>query len=163
MYIMLQGIRLLDRVWQDSSSPFLWKNLCPGFAWILVCNIIIHSDFDHSFIVIIVWKEASYALLKFCCFLSSLPVNAEIMPLFEGEPGHLVPSASPFLLNSDMFIVAGRIVGHSFLHGGLRLSGLSRAVVHMLVDGSLETATVHLEDCPDLDIRETIRLVCSML
>ncbi|KAF3844259.1 hypothetical protein F7725_013600 [Dissostichus mawsoni] len=61
---------------------------------------------------------------------------------------------------SDMFIMAGRMVGHSFVHGGPCLSGLSPAVVHVLLGGSPETATVTLEDCPDLEIRATIRLVC---
>lgn len=90
----------------------------------------------------------------------SWTANSNVTPLFEGEPGHLVPSASHFLVESDMFMVAGRMLGHSFLHGGPCLSGLSPAVVHVLLGGSPETATVTLEDCPDLDIRETIRLVC---
>ena len=51
------------------------------------------------------------------------------------------------------------MLGHSFLHGGPSLSGLSPAVVHVLLGGSPETATLTLEDCPDLDIREIIRLV----
>ncbi|XP_066518382.1 G2/M phase-specific E3 ubiquitin-protein ligase-like [Hoplias malabaricus] len=85
--------------------------------------------------------------------------NSNITRLFEGESGHLVPSASHFLVESDMFIVAGRILGHSFLHGGPCMSGLSSAVVHVLLGGSPETATVTLEDCPDLDIRETIRIL----
>ncbi|CAB1435174.1 unnamed protein product [Pleuronectes platessa] len=85
--------------------------------------------------------------------------NANVTRLFEGEPGHLVPSASHFLVESDMFMVAGRMVGHSFLHGGPCLAGLSPAIVHVLLGGSPETTTVTLEDCPDLDIRETIRLL----
>ena len=71
----------------------------------------------------------------------------------------MVPSASHFLVESDLFMVAGRMLGHSFLHGGPSLSGLSPAVVHVLLGGSPETATLTLEDCPDLDIREIIRLV----
>ncbi|XP_031156039.1 uncharacterized protein LOC116050146 isoform X1 [Sander lucioperca] len=85
--------------------------------------------------------------------------NSNVTRLFEGEPGHLVPSASHFLVESDMFMVAGRMVGHSFLHGGPCLLGLSPAVVHVLLGGSPETATVTLEDCPDLDIRETVELL----
>ncbi|XP_049460106.1 uncharacterized protein LOC125905861 [Epinephelus fuscoguttatus] len=54
---------------------------------------------------------------------------------------------------------AGRMIGHSFLHGGPCLQGLSPAVIHVLLGGSPDTATVTLEDCPDLDIRETIRLL----
>lgn len=85
--------------------------------------------------------------------------NSNVTPLFEGEPGHYVPSASHFLVESDMFLMAGRMVGHSFLHGGPCLSGLSPAVIHVLLGGSPETATVTPEDCPDLDLRETINLL----
>ncbi|XP_051999923.1 uncharacterized protein LOC127655902 isoform X2 [Xyrauchen texanus] len=85
--------------------------------------------------------------------------NTAVTHLFDGQPGHLVPSASHFLVESDMFVMAGRMVGHSFVHGGPCLSGLSPAVVHVLFGGSPETATVTPEDCPDLDIRETIRLL----
>ncbi|KAG9270250.1 hypothetical protein AMEX_G15174 [Astyanax mexicanus] len=85
--------------------------------------------------------------------------NAESTCLFEGEPDHLVPSSSQFLIEGDLFLVAGRMLGHSFLHGGPRLSGLSRAIVHVLVGDSPETATVQIEDCPDHDIREIIKLL----
>ncbi|XP_016339484.1 G2/M phase-specific E3 ubiquitin-protein ligase-like [Sinocyclocheilus anshuiensis] len=78
---------------------------------------------------------------------------------FDGEPGHLVPSSSQFLVESDLFLVAGRMIGHSFLHGGPRLAGVSQAIVHVLLGGSPETATVQIEDCPDHDIRETIKLL----
>ncbi|RXN13682.1 G2 M phase-specific E3 ubiquitin- ligase-like protein [Labeo rohita] len=37
--------------------------------------------------------------------------------------------------------------------------GLSRAFVHVLLHGSQDTATIQLEDCPDVDIRETINLL----
>uniref|UniRef100_A0A9J8CC04 HECT domain-containing protein n=1 Tax=Cyprinus carpio carpio TaxID=630221 RepID=A0A9J8CC04_CYPCA len=79
--------------------------------------------------------------------------------LFEGEPGHLVPSSSQFLIESDLFLVAGRMIGPAFLHGGPRLAGVSQAIVHVLLGGSAETATVQIEDCPDHDIRETIKLL----
>ncbi|XP_076839455.1 uncharacterized protein LOC143488805 [Brachyhypopomus gauderio] len=85
--------------------------------------------------------------------------NIGVTRLFEGEVDHLVPSASPFLVDSDLFVVAGRILGHSFIHGGPCLSGLSPAFVHVLLGGNPETATVQLNDCPDLDIRETVKLL----
>ncbi|RXN27896.1 G2 M phase-specific E3 ubiquitin- ligase-like protein [Labeo rohita] len=52
--------------------------------------------------------------------------------LFEGEPDHLVPSTSQTLVESDLFLMAGR---------------------------PTETATIHLQDCPDLDHRQTIQLL----
>ncbi|XP_053363282.1 uncharacterized protein LOC128533104 [Clarias gariepinus] len=51
------------------------------------------------------------------------------------------------------------MLGHSFLHGGPCLAGLSRAFVHVLFGGSHDTATILLEDCPDIDLRETINLL----
>ncbi|XP_058636676.1 G2/M phase-specific E3 ubiquitin-protein ligase-like isoform X2 [Onychostoma macrolepis] len=85
--------------------------------------------------------------------------NTGVTCLFEGEPDHLVPSSSQLLIESDLFVVAGRMLGHSFLHGGPCLAGLSRAFVHVLLQGSQDTATLQLEDCPDVDIRETINLL----
>nr|XP_023666598.1 uncharacterized protein LOC111843331 isoform X2 [Paramormyrops kingsleyae] len=79
--------------------------------------------------------------------------------LFDGETDHLIPSTSHFLLESDFFVVAGRMIGHSFLHGGPCLSGLSPAILHVLFDGSPEEATIDIKDCADLDIRETIKLL----
>lgn len=58
--------------------------------------------------------------------------NGPVTRLFEGQRDHLIPCASQQLLDSDLFIMAGRMVGHSFIHGGPSLAGLSPAVVHML-------------------------------
>ncbi|XP_056585805.1 uncharacterized protein LOC130407137 isoform X1 [Triplophysa dalaica] len=82
--------------------------------------------------------------------------NTGVTCLFEGEPDHLVPSSAQLLIESDLFLVAGRMLGHSFLHGGPCLTGLSRAFVHFLFHSSSDTATLQLEDCPDIDVRETI-------
>uniref|UniRef100_UPI0037E8F1A3 G2/M phase-specific E3 ubiquitin-protein ligase-like n=1 Tax=Semicossyphus pulcher TaxID=241346 RepID=UPI0037E8F1A3 len=79
--------------------------------------------------------------------------------LFEGEKDHLIPSTSHFLLESDFFVVAGRMIGHSFLHGGPSLGGLSPAILHVLFGGSPEEATIDIKDCADLDIRETIKML----
>ncbi|XP_074519367.1 uncharacterized protein LOC141785115 [Halichoeres trimaculatus] len=79
--------------------------------------------------------------------------------LFEGEKDHLIPSTSHFLLESDFFVVAGRMIGHSFLHGGPGLGGLSPAILHVLFGGSPEEATIEIKDCADIDIRETIKML----
>lgn len=81
--------------------------------------------------------------------------------LFEGEAGHLVPAASEVLIESNLFQVAGRMLAHSFLHDGPQVTGLSPAVIHVLCNGDPETATVVIEDCPDLHIRSIIKLVCN--
>ncbi|XP_062847590.1 uncharacterized protein LOC134310012 isoform X2 [Trichomycterus rosablanca] len=85
--------------------------------------------------------------------------HACVTRLFDGEPDHLVPSSSAFLVESDLFLMAGRMIGHCFLHGGPALSGLSPAVIHLLSGGKAETAVVEICDCPDLDLRERIKLL----
>ncbi|XP_051804191.1 uncharacterized protein LOC127534020 [Acanthochromis polyacanthus] len=57
--------------------------------------------------------------------------------------------------------MAGRMMGHSFLHGGFGFSGLSLPVLTLLTGGSIDTAAsaLTLEDCPDTDYRETIGLL----
>ncbi|KAK6322598.1 hypothetical protein J4Q44_G00073900 [Coregonus suidteri] len=79
--------------------------------------------------------------------------------LFEGEPDHLVPAASEALIESNLFRVAGRMLGHTFLHDGPHVTGLSPAVIHVLFNGDPEMAPVVTEDCPDLHIRSIIELL----
>ncbi|XP_041864722.1 uncharacterized protein LOC121654576 [Melanotaenia boesemani] len=57
--------------------------------------------------------------------------------------------------------MAGRILGHNFIHGGSGFPGLSLAVVTLLTGGETETAAaaLTLEDVADLDHRETIGLL----
>lgn len=63
--------------------------------------------------------------------------------------------------------MAGRMIGHSFLHGGPCLSGLSLPVIILLTGGDADSAAsaLTLQDCPDIDHRETISLVstCNLL
>lgn len=93
-------------------------------------------------------------------FLSEpLTGNAAILKLFEGEPDHLIPSVSEELIENNMFTVAGRMIGHSFLHSGPSFPGLSPAIIHVLFAGSLEKTPVTIRDCPDLDVRETLKMV----
>lgn len=82
-----------------------------------------------------------------------------IIKIFEGEPDHLIPSVSKELLENNMFTMAGRMIGHSFFHGGPSFPGLSPVVIHILYGGLLETAPVTIQDCPDLDFRETLETV----
>ncbi|XP_033485691.2 G2/M phase-specific E3 ubiquitin-protein ligase-like [Epinephelus lanceolatus] len=85
--------------------------------------------------------------------------NAAITKVFEGEPDHLVPSVSESLLDNNMFAVAGRMIGHSFLHHGPSFPGLSPAIIHILFGGSLETTPVTIRDCPDLDVRDAVKML----
>lgn len=54
------------------------------------------------------------------------------------------------------------MIGHSFLHGGPSLAGLSPAIIHVLLGGAPETASLEIHDCPDIDVRETVRLVSTV-
>ena len=88
------------------------------------------------------------------------------MLLFEGEQDHLLPSTSQILLESDLFVIAGRMIGHSFLHSGPSLYGVSEAIIHMLLHGNVDTAAITLADVADMadlrdvaDLRETIGMV----
>lgn len=96
--------------------------------------------------------------------LTFLIGHATLTKLFDGEPDHLVPLASKVLADSDLFTMAGRMISHSFLHGGPILSGLSPALVNVLTGGTQEStmAMLTLQDCPDIDHRETIQLVSYM-
>lgn len=85
--------------------------------------------------------------------------NAGVLKLFEGEPDHLIPSDSEELIENNLFTVAGRMIGHSFLHSGPSFPGLSLAIIHILFLSSLEETHLTVEDCPDMDIREMISLV----
>ena len=51
------------------------------------------------------------------------------------------------------------MIGHSFLHSGPSLYGVSEAIIHMLLHGNVDTATITLADVADLDLRETIGMV----
>ncbi|KAK0134310.1 hypothetical protein N1851_030131 [Merluccius polli] len=85
--------------------------------------------------------------------------NGGVTKIFEGQSDHLVPANSAVMVESELFLMAGRMMGHCFLYGGPGFPGLSPAITHVLCGGSIDTATVTIEDCPDLDIRETIQLV----
>ena len=82
--------------------------------------------------------------------------------LFEGEPGHLIPSTDGALVDSDFFLIAGRMVGHGIIHGGPGLAGLSPAIIHFLRGGSPDTVTIVLEDCADHEYRKILKLVSNL-
>lgn len=58
-------------------------------------------------------------------------------------------------------MVAARIIGHSFLHNGPCLTGLSQAITHVLGGGMPEMASFEIADCCDTDIREAVALVLT--
>ena len=96
-------------------------------------------------------------------------INKEGKPLvfFEGQEDHKVPVHNHVLRCTGAFRSIGRIIGHSILHQGPFIYGLSPAVVQywrLTVDGndddtSLESLALGLEDIPDTDLRDYITQV----
>lgn len=71
----------------------------------------------------------------------------------------MTPSTQMDLLEGDLFVAAGRMMGHCFLHGGSSFAGLSPAIVHVLLGGEMEMATISTADCADLEVRDVLELV----
>ncbi|TKS74054.1 G2/M phase-specific E3 ubiquitin-protein ligase [Collichthys lucidus] len=94
-------------------------------------------------------------------FRCSILGNAGVTAIFEGQREHLVPNLCTAILESDLFAMAGRMVGHSSIHGGPSLSGLSPAVLDALTHGAKDivTSKLCLEDCPEIEVRDTISLL----
>ena len=51
------------------------------------------------------------------------------------------------------------MIGHSFIHGGPLLTGLSRSMFRLMTGEKDELVIVELDDCPDTDIVEIVSLV----
>ncbi|XP_062402497.1 uncharacterized protein LOC134093461 [Sardina pilchardus] len=64
-------------------------------------------------------------------------------------------------MNGDLFRVAGRIIGHSFLNEGPLLHGLGQCLFPLLVKNKEEDAIVEIKDCPDTDITDIVCLLES--
>ena len=75
--------------------------------------------------------------------------NAAVTALFEGQTDHLVPSLSAALLECDLFMMAGRMVGHSAIHGGPTLSGLSPAVIDAVTCRAKEIVVISRKKAAD--------------
>jgi hypothetical protein len=89
---------------------------------------------------------------------------------FEGEVDHLIPIHDQSLRCTGSFKAIGRIIGHSLIHGGPLLYGLSPAVKRYWTltgtacteDPNLETlpASISIADVSDVDLRQYILQVC---
>ncbi|XP_049419864.1 uncharacterized protein LOC125881002 isoform X2 [Epinephelus fuscoguttatus] len=81
--------------------------------------------------------------------------------LFNGTGDHKVPSTSRPLIDGDLFRVAGHAIGHSFIHGGPRFTGLSPAMLQQIVGSNEESAALELSDCPDTDVVDVVSILDS--
>lgn len=142
-----------------SSASQNWNGFSDSHS--LVLSYVVASETSINLRVLVLFKDAYYFLLLWLIHVFNI-FNSQL----ESYTAFWRTAwpFSPFSLSlsrGKWYVHGGREnVRHSFLHGGPCLQGLSPAVVHVLLGRSPETATVTLEDCPDLDIRETIRLVC---
>lgn len=77
---------------------------------------------------------------------------------FEGQPDHRLPVYDQLLRLTGSFKALGHIIGHSILHGGPGLHGLSPAVIHVLTTGneSCKPPPIVPEDIPDIDLWQMI-------
>ena len=86
---------------------------------------------------------------------------------FEGEDNHKIPIHDHALRCTGAFLAIGRIIGHSILHSGPFVYGVSHAVLQYWVltakgevdDLSLESLALSLKDIPDVELREYIMQV----
>lgn len=86
----------------------------------------------------------------------------QLTMLFEGETDHKIPVPNALLCNSGLYTSVGRMIVHSFLHGGPPLYGLSPAVLEFWTRESISEA-VTIEDIPDYDLRQALKEVLVLL
>ena len=83
--------------------------------------------------------------------------NKPLTLVFEGEADHKVPVANSLLRSIGFYKSIGRMIGHSFLHGGPPVFGLSSAVIDYLIDVNKESLpTFEVADIPDIDLRNDL-------
>ncbi len=87
---------------------------------------------------------------------------------FEGTDDHKVPVHNQALRKTGSFKAIGRILGHSFLHDGPGLAGLSPAVKHYFTCKSGEDATMcppplSIKDVPDVELQGMLEDVSYLL
>lgn len=85
----------------------------------------------------------------------------EKITVLEGEDDHKVPIANTMLRKAGIYETFGKMIGHSILHGGPGIYGLSAAVIHYwTVDNTKENPpTYSLKDVADIELRGIITQV----
>ena len=80
----------------------------------------------------------------------------------EGQSDHRIPTHDHSLRLTGAYKAMGRIIGHSILHGGSGLHGLSPAVKNYLsTDADSDNPpTLKVEDIPDIELRQIVTEVC---
>ena len=80
---------------------------------------------------------------------------------FEREADHLLPVHNQMLQQMGAFVCIGKIIGHSILHGGPGLFGISSAAKHFWANNVEENPPLLvLDDIADINLRKLIYEVC---
>ncbi len=87
--------------------------------------------------------------------------NAAKTLFFHGLEDHYVPSVSQAIVDGDLFQVVGRMIGHSFIHGGPLYAVMSWSFFPLLSGNkhSEQITAVGKDDCPDMDVVEIVTRV----
>ncbi|XP_049912618.1 uncharacterized protein LOC126397713 isoform X1 [Epinephelus moara] len=96
-------------------------------------------------------QQQEWACPLHCTLVGDVAVGEGVMRYFMTT----IISKLQFGFSLDL----GRMLAHAFLHDSPLVTGLSPAVIHVLFNGDPEMATVVTEDCPDLHIRNIIKLL----
>ncbi|XP_022810308.1 uncharacterized protein LOC111347320 [Stylophora pistillata] len=77
---------------------------------------------------------------------------------FTGTANHLVPVHDWDLLEDGNFILVGKIIGHSMIHGGTGFVGMSQGIVKYIKTESVDVAAASIttEDVPDSDVQAQV-------
>lgn len=83
----------------------------------------------------------------------------KLTEVFEGQEDHKLSIPNALLRNAGFYKSVGRMIAHSFLHGGPPLFGLSPAVVQFWCQDSINAVTI--DDVQDYDLREALKEVST--
>lgn len=81
--------------------------------------------------------------------------------VFEGAPDHKLPMVNPLLRQTGFFEAVGKMIGHSALHGGPPMYGISNAAIHFWCSNNVreEAFVIEIEDVNDIQLREIVEKV----
>ena len=83
--------------------------------------------------------------------------QGQMTMIFEGQKDHKLPIPKAVLSKAGFYVRVGRMIAHSFLHGGPPLHRLSPAVVEFWCQDSINAVTI--DDVLDYELREGLRTV----
>ena len=69
--------------------------------------------------------DAGSLTREYCNMLMGLLRSGETASIFEGQEGHIIPVHSVDALSSGCSYIAGQMIAHSLLHGGVGMVGVS--------------------------------------